>query len=286
MRPSSVEQDRAAVLSDEIPGSDLPAVDQRERQPVGQHRPQFLHQVEREARASRPVAVQEADRRIEADALGRAAAVVGQQRVEKGQQRVDRIERRTARAPVEAMSASGDADQIVEHARNRCGRLAFGAAQNVGSVVGEADALQDHAEPVDGGLDRLAPVRGELLPMIAQRPQQDRRAGWRSCPRRAADDLVGRVGDAILLPPQENVAADRPFDAGLKASGPVEQDDRDAGARAGLDQRRRHIDRAEDDDGAEHVKRHARPLGAVDFGDEVLAVLAQARAFGGDVERC
>ena len=33
--------------------------------------------------------------------------------------------------------------------------------------------------------------------------------------------------------------------------------------------------RAEDDDGAEHVQRHARPLRALDLGDEVLAVLAQ-----------
>ena len=51
------------------------------------------------------------------------------------------------------------------------------------------------------------------------------------------------------------------------------------------DQRRRDVDRAEHHDGRQHVEGHARPLGAVHLGDEVLAVLAQARAFGGDVER-
>ena len=51
-----------------------------------------------------------------------------------------------------------------------------------------------------------------------------------------------------------------------------------------LDQRRRDEDAAEHHDGSQHVEGHARPLRAVDLGDEVLAVLAQARAFGGDVE--
>ena len=36
---------------------------------------------------------------------------------------------------------------------------------------------------------------------------------------------------------------------------------------------------------AQHVKRHARALRTVDLGDQILAVLAQAGAFGRDVER-
>jgi hypothetical protein len=44
------------------------------------------------------VAMQEADRRVEPDALGRAAAIMGQERIEEGKQRVDGIERWTARA--------------------------------------------------------------------------------------------------------------------------------------------------------------------------------------------
>ena len=50
--------------------------------------------IKREARPPRPVAVQEADRRVEADGLQRRAYVVDQERIDEGQQRVDRIERR------------------------------------------------------------------------------------------------------------------------------------------------------------------------------------------------
>ena len=40
--------------------------------------------------------MQKADCGVEADALCRAAAIMGQKRIEEGEQRVDRIERRTA----------------------------------------------------------------------------------------------------------------------------------------------------------------------------------------------
>ena len=42
--------------------------------------------------------MQEADGGVEADALGRAAAIMGQQGIEERKQRVDRIERWTAAA--------------------------------------------------------------------------------------------------------------------------------------------------------------------------------------------
>ena len=60
---------RAAVARLEIPGSQLPAVDERQRQPVGKDRAQFLDQIEREARPPRPVAMQKAGRWVEADAF-------------------------------------------------------------------------------------------------------------------------------------------------------------------------------------------------------------------------
>ena len=114
------------------------------------------------------------------------------------------------------MSASGDADQIVEDAEIDVAGLAFGAAQQFRSVFGEADALQDHAEPHDGASIALAPVGRDLLPMIAQRPLQNRPLIGDLARNDAADDVVRRFGDAILLAPQQHVAADRPFDAGLK----------------------------------------------------------------------
>ena len=152
--------------------------------------------------------------------------------------------------PRKTISAWSTADHVVEHDEIDVAGLAFGPAQSVGSVVGEADALQDHAEPHDGLFDRSAAVGRELFPVIAQRPLQNRPLIGDLARDDAANDFLRRVGDAILLAPEENVAADRPLDSGLETSGPIEQDDRDPGARAGLDQRRRYIDRAEDDDGA------------------------------------
>ena len=131
MRPSSVSSTAPLSCLTKSLAADLPAVEKRERQPVGQDGTQLLHQVEREARASRPVAMQEADGRIEPDALRRAAAIVGQQRVEEREQRVDRVERRAARAPAEDDVGVGDADQVVENAEIDVAGLAFGAAQSV-----------------------------------------------------------------------------------------------------------------------------------------------------------
>ena len=52
--------------------------------------------------------MQEADRRIEADALGGAAAIVGEQRIEERQQRIHRIERRAAGATAETEFRIGE----------------------------------------------------------------------------------------------------------------------------------------------------------------------------------
>ena len=61
-----------------------PLVYQREYEPVGEPRAEFLHEVEREAAAARPVFVQKADRGVEADALKRRLGVVREQRVDEG----------------------------------------------------------------------------------------------------------------------------------------------------------------------------------------------------------
>src|SRR6516162_7179245 len=69
----------AAVFGDEILRLKLLAVDQRKRQTVSEHGPQFLHKVEGKRRPPRAVAMQEAYRRIEADCFGCRTAVVGEQ---------------------------------------------------------------------------------------------------------------------------------------------------------------------------------------------------------------
>jgi hypothetical protein len=193
--------------------------------------------------------MQKADGRVESDALRRAAAIVDEQRVKKRKERVDRIERWAARTPAKDDVGVRDADQVVEHTEIDSAGLALRTAQNFGSVLGEADALQDHAQAEDSGLDRLAPVGGEFVPMIAQGPLQNRALIGDLARDDAADDVVRPVGNPILLSPQENVAVDRSFDACLKASSPIEQDVRNTGPCAGLDQGRRHKNRAEDNNG-------------------------------------
>ena len=129
--PSSVRSTAPPSRLSNVACPYLAAVDQRKGEPVGEHRAQFLHQVEGKAGAAGPVAVQEAHGRIEPDALGRAAAIMGEQRVEEGEQGVDRVERRPARAAMETQCRVGDADQVVEDVEIDIGRLALVAAQRV-----------------------------------------------------------------------------------------------------------------------------------------------------------
>src|SRR5690606_15544456 len=106
--------DGAAVSSLKIAGTKLTPVEKRQREPVSQNGPQLLHQVERQARPSGPVAVEEADGRIESHAFGRAATVVGEQGVEEGQHGIDRVERRPARAAAEGDFRVRRANHVAE----------------------------------------------------------------------------------------------------------------------------------------------------------------------------
>src|ERR1039457_3602320 len=61
----------------------LPPVHQRERQPVGPHRPHFLHQVQSLAGPPRPVPVQIPHRRVQPHGFQRGRRIVYQQRVDE-----------------------------------------------------------------------------------------------------------------------------------------------------------------------------------------------------------
>jgi hypothetical protein len=98
------QKDSAAVPPFEIVSLNLFAVQQGQRQPVGESRSQFLHQIEGEAGPPRPVAVQESDSPIKTDGLARATAFVRQQHIKKGQQRIDGVERRSARPAMKAQA--------------------------------------------------------------------------------------------------------------------------------------------------------------------------------------
>lgn len=72
------------VLGHEILHAQLSAIEQRQGEPIGQSRAQFLHEIERETRTARPVPVKKADCGIEADALRRAPAIMREKCVEEG----------------------------------------------------------------------------------------------------------------------------------------------------------------------------------------------------------
>jgi len=137
------EKDSTTVLPLEVAGPQLAAVDERQRQPVGKHRPELLHQVERKARPSGPVAMEKAHRRVQPHAFAGAAAVVHEQGVEEGKKRVYGIERRPSRTPGPAHLRVGRADQVTEHGEIYVGRLALGAAQPVRVLVLAPAGLRD-----------------------------------------------------------------------------------------------------------------------------------------------
>ncbi len=92
---------RAALADVKVTRSQLAAVDQCQRRAVGEHCAKLLDQIERQRRPTGSQGVQHAHLRIEADALGCAAAVVSQHRVQKRQHCVQCIPRWPARAYIE-----------------------------------------------------------------------------------------------------------------------------------------------------------------------------------------
>ena len=111
-------------------------------------------------------------------------------------------------------------------------RLALRAAQASALSSFAFDAGDDLGEPV-ARRRSIAALRSAGSSSPWSRSARFRTARWLAIlPTTAADDVLRRFGGAILRAAQQHVAADRPFDAGLKASGPVEQDDGDARSRA------------------------------------------------------
>ena len=107
---------------------------------------------------------------------------------------------------------------MVEDGEVKVRRFAFRAAHRVGAVVLSFDASDDVGQTVDDGFDSRLMVRGyNPLHGLAAAHQNGPLVGDLADNQRA-DDLRRRFGDAILSPAQEDVAAHRPFHAGLKAA--------------------------------------------------------------------
>ena len=103
----------------EIFGLHLLHVYHREHEPVGEPRAEFLHEVEREARAARPVFVQEAHGGVKPHAFERRLRFVCEQAVDEGEHSVYRVERRAFAAPREfeiVLLVQYHAVERVEHA--------------------------------------------------------------------------------------------------------------------------------------------------------------------------
>ena len=100
-----IEQHGAIVVPPEVRRPDTSAVDQRERQPIGEKGPEFLDQVESKPRSPRSISVQTSHLEVEADTFERARLVVDKQRVKERQQRIYAIKGRATTAVLESKLA-------------------------------------------------------------------------------------------------------------------------------------------------------------------------------------
>src|SRR6266852_1787516 len=97
LTPRRSEFYRATLTKEEVILSDLPTIDECDRQPVRQQRTKFLHQIKRQPGTIRTFCVQIPDKRIKPRSCERSNAIVPDQCVQVRQQTVDRIARWTAR---------------------------------------------------------------------------------------------------------------------------------------------------------------------------------------------
>jgi hypothetical protein len=88
---------------------------------------------------------------------------------------------------------------------------------------------------------------------------------------------IGRVANSTL-------PVTGPSTRAWKRPVAVEQNQSNALGGAGLHQGRRYVDRPEDDDRRQQMQRDARFLVTFDLRDGILAILAQARSLGRDIE--
>ena len=280
------EADAAGLFQDEIVRRHLPAIDQREDEPVRQDGPELLHEVERQAGAARPVGVEQPDLRIEAVRLERRAAIMAEKGVEEGQERVDPIERRATRAPPEAERLAVHPQHRVETREVDEGRLAFEAAQRVDRSGRQGPAGDVAEAPLRAG-ERLGLRRrqgGGVVPRGALHHDPLVRGLRGHDAAHDRDRPVRIVREAELGPAEQDVAGARPLDPRQEAPVRVEVGHRDAGLRAGREQRRGGARPAERHDAVQHVKRRPPPLGPLHLDDEVLAVLAQPGALARHVD--
>ena len=125
------ELDGPALALPEVFRADLPPIDQRDRQSVGNPGAELLHEVERQGRPVRAFRVEEADERVEPDRGERRDAVVTHEGVEETEEAVDPVARRASRPGGEAKALALLFQEKAEDAEVLLAGEPFAAAQGV-----------------------------------------------------------------------------------------------------------------------------------------------------------
>ena len=262
--PILSEMDGSAGLLDEMLRRDLPTVDEAQSQPFGNDRPEFFHQVQPERGPSRAQRMEKSHLRVEADALGRGYAIRQQQRVQKREQRVCRVARRTSSAAVERKRRPVLADHTAERTEVLAGSLALHPAEFI--QVFHAGKLSDACRQFARRCRQGYAVGGVLG--LACRTQHDLAsvlylAGYHVAGERQRSR---RIGERVVLRfAQQDVARNRPFQAGLEPPGSIQKDDGPTVVGATVQHRGAHQYVAEAHDAAQMVQRHLKPGLAFDL---------------------
>ena len=90
------KENRPVFLKFEVRGAKLLAVNERQRQPVGEPWPKLFHHIQSQRGASGAVGVEESHLRIQSNGFAGGSQVVRQERIDKRQQRVDPVQWRAA----------------------------------------------------------------------------------------------------------------------------------------------------------------------------------------------
>ncbi len=91
-----VQINRSGLSAPEVLLANLLSINEAQGEPIDNKWAQFLHQVQRQPRPSRPVPMKKPDEAVQPHSLNRTTDIMGEKRVEKRQQRVDGVERRPA----------------------------------------------------------------------------------------------------------------------------------------------------------------------------------------------
>lgn len=111
------QEDGPGFLGVKIARGELFPVEEGEGEAVGEHGPEFFHEVEGKPGASGAILVEEADGGVEAGGFEGGPAIVGEKAVEEGKEAVDGIERRTTAAGGEMQGGvvvGGTVDEVLE----------------------------------------------------------------------------------------------------------------------------------------------------------------------------